>query len=77
MVTAASPLQPGLLAPSDSNWSIQGTTMDRHQTEAVSVFEAEQLLLVPDEGQWPLESLELFGLQVKGMQVGVVEEACL
>lgn len=51
--------------------------MDRHQTEAVSVFEAEQLLLVPDEGQWPLESLELFGLQVKGMQVGVVEEACL
>ena len=44
--------------------------MDRHQSEAVSVFEAEQLLLVPDEGQWPLESLELFGIQVKGLQVG-------
>lgn len=55
---------------SSSSWGIRSTSLDQGgQSEAVSVFEAEQLLLAPDEGQWPIESLELFGLTVDGLQV--------
>jgi hypothetical protein len=39
-----------------------------------SLFEAEQLLLAPDESDFPLESLELFGLKLGYMQVGTNTE---
>lgn len=35
----------------------------------VSIFEAEQLLLAPDESRWPRESLQLFGLDLDCLQV--------
>lgn len=35
----------------------------------VSIFEAEQLLLAPDESRWPSESLQLFGLDLDCLQV--------
>ena len=45
------------------------TTLASDSQTAVSVFECEQLLLAPDEGRWPLESLGLFGLELEGVQV--------
>ncbi|GAX75043.1 hypothetical protein CEUSTIGMA_g2487.t1 [Chlamydomonas eustigma] len=49
-----------------------GALLGRSQADdhvTVSVFEAEQLLLAPDETCWPLESLQLFGVELEGMQM--------
>jgi hypothetical protein len=45
------------------------------QPDALSVFEAEQVLLAP--GAWPTDCLQLWGLNVPGIQVRPLHQQML